>query len=611
MITRKEMKRKGKAALKKHYFIFMAACLIAAFFASEFSASLNFSHAQNREALKTHFTDPKVYTTVPLGVTWRDVLQDILENDLEEGRALSQDLKTKAVEQSHSGNPMFGRTRGVLSGIVNQLTSGSILITFTAAVNSITGSENAGVMVLIIGGTLCFFLFWFLIQNTYGIIMRRIFLEGRTYQKVPLQRFIFLLRVKKWLQASWIMFVKYIFQFLWSLTIIGGMIKHYSYFLVPYIAAENPDMKAREAINLSRRMMKGHKWECFRFEFSFLGWYVVGGLTLGIADILYINPYIIASFTEYYVQLRQQAKENQIPGTERLADIYLYKQADQETLNAVYNDVVITMNEHIKDPEEPVGIRGFFAKYLGILFFRTEKEKQYEQYQALKLKNEELEDAANGLTYPGRLYPIPESARRKLVASLNYMRRYSVWSLILIFFTLSFIGWLWEVCLHLITDGIFVNRGALHGPWLPIYGSGGVLILTLLSRFRKRPLIEFTSIVLVCGILEYMTSYIMEITSGGTKWWDYSGYFLNLHGRICAEGLLVFGIGGLMIAYVLAPILDSLILKIPFHTLRILCAALALAFLADLVYSQKYPNVGEGITSYTANGDTEISETFL
>ena len=53
MITRKEMKRKGKAALKKHYFIFMAACLIAAFFASEFSASLNFSHAQNREALKT------------------------------------------------------------------------------------------------------------------------------------------------------------------------------------------------------------------------------------------------------------------------------------------------------------------------------------------------------------------------------------------------------------------------------------------------------------------------------------------------------------------------------------------------------------------------------
>ena len=66
-----------------------------------------------------------------------------------------------------------------------------------------------------------------------------------------------------------------------------------------------------------------------------------------------------------------------------------------------------------------------------------------------------------------------------------------------------------------------------------------------------------------------------------------------------------------MIAYVLAPILDSLILKIPFHTLRILCAALALAFLADLVYSQKYPNVGEGITSYTANGDTEISETFL
>ena len=62
-----------------------------------------------------------------------------------------------------------------------------------------------------------------------------------------------------------------------------------------------------------------------------------------------------------------------------------------------------------------------------------------------------------------------------------------------------------------------------------------MLILVLLYRLRKRPALEFTAAVVLCGFLEYMTSLVMEISTGGTKWWDYSGYFLNLDGRICAE----------------------------------------------------------------------------
>ena len=64
------------------------------------------------------------------------------------------------------------------------------------------------------------------------------------------------------------------------------------------------------------------------------------------------------------------------------------------------------------------------------------------------------------------------------------------------------------------------------------------------------------------GFLEYMTSLIMEIATGGLKWWDYSGYFLNLNGRICAEGLLVFGIGGLAITYAIAPMVDNLVSRV-------------------------------------------------
>ena len=70
--------------------------------------------------------------------------------------------------------------------------------------------------------------------------------------------------------------------------------------------------------------------------------------------------------------------------------------------------------------------------------------------------------------------------------ALSCRQDYSVSSLVLMFFTFSGIGWLWEVGLHLVVDGMFFNRGVMAGPWLPIYGTGGVLILVLLKKWRSR-----------------------------------------------------------------------------------------------------------------------------
>ncbi len=95
---------------------------------------------------------------------------------------------------------------------------------------------------------------------------------------------------------------------------MGIVVKHYSYYLVPYIVAENPDMTARQAITLSRRMMKGHKWECFVFELSFIGWEILGMLTMGIFNVFYTNPYKTASFTQYYAELRAEAKAKEYTG---------------------------------------------------------------------------------------------------------------------------------------------------------------------------------------------------------------------------------------------------------------------------------------------------------
>ena len=588
--------------MKRHYVIFVAACLIAAFLAAEFTGSLNFSTAQNYEETYEQAQSDlngegtyKIKTKVD-NIGWVDVIRIMTEDNMQAGREMSREIRQNAIEDSENGNPMFGRTRGVLSNIVNQVSSGSIIVTAAAAIGSITGSDNLGLLILIIIGALGIFIFWFLIQNTFPVVIRRVFLEGMIYDRVTPQRFVFLLRVKKWLKASWIMFVKYVWYLLWCLTLVGIVVKHYSYFLVPYIAAENPDMTARQAVTLSRKMMKGHKWQCFVFELSFLGWEALGALTMGIFNVLYTNPYKVAAFTRYYAELRAEAIEKGIPGAELLYDNYLYEKAESYVIAAKYPDVIKVMEQPEDMAEKLTGWRGFLARNFGILLLRREQERAYERHQADYVRVHSMIDDVQREAYPVRLYPVPEEERRKLVQSLNYMRYYSLWSLIVIFLSMSMFGWLWEVGMHLVSYGEFVNRGALHGPWLPIYGTGAVLILTVLNRFRKNPALEFGATIVLCGFLEYMTSLVMEIVTGGTKWWDYSGYFLNLNGRICAEGLLVFGIGGLAIVYIIAPVIDDLTGRLNERKVMTVCTVLLVLFLADAVYSQIHPNTGEGVT---------------
>lgn len=603
MKTRKQMKHSGRTSLKKHYFIFVAACLIAAFLSSEFRSSLNFFTAYDYEAydqIETEASEDGSYNikTEVSSVSWEHILMIIDEDDTRAGREVSREVRNNAIRKAEDGNPALMRSRGVLAAALNQISSGSVIVTAVSATASVTGSEDIGVMVLIILAALGMALFWFFIQNVFPVVIRRVFLEGLIYDRVTPQRFVFLLRVRKWLKASWIMFVKYIYYTLWSLTIIGIAVKRYSYYLVPYIAAENPDMTATQAITLSRRMMDGHKWQCFIFELSFIGWEILGALTLGLANIFFVNPYKISCFTQYYAAIREEALEKEIPGSHLLFDRYLYKKADPSTLDKAYSDVLNIINTPDPRQEKLQGWRGVLAGHLGILLLRREEDRLYEKHQADHVRIFSLIDDAEGNSYPVRLYPIPKEERRKLVQSLNYMRHYSIWSLTAIFFSLSFLGWLWEAALHLIADGVFVNRGALHGPWLPIYGTGALLMLTVLYRFRKHPVLTFTMTVVLCGILEYVTSFAMELVTGGTKWWDYSGYFLNLHGRICAEGLLVFGIGGLAIVYILAPVIDSILDNCNEKILQIVCIVLLLLFLCDAVYSYFDPNTGAGITDY-------------
>ena len=103
------------------------------------------------------------------------------------------------------------------------------------------------------------------------------------------------------------MFLKDLFLFFWTLLlIIPGIIKTYSYRLVPYILADQPELRATEAITLSRRMMKGNKWRAFVLDLSFILWYLLSILTLGILHFFFVRPYVQCTNAELYQALKEE-----------------------------------------------------------------------------------------------------------------------------------------------------------------------------------------------------------------------------------------------------------------------------------------------------------------
>jgi len=230
--------------------------------------------------------------------------------------------------------------------------------------------------------------------------------------------------------------------------------------------------------------------------------------------------------------------------------------------------------------------------YMGL---RAAKKESIEPIQAGQLLYDiYIETGAKASVYPDTHCPTPYLKHREWLIT-DYDRDYSMNTGILLFFFLAIAGWVWEVFFYLVNDGSFINRGTLAGPWLPIYGVGGWLVIYGLKSLRKNPAVMFAGSFLVCGMVEYFTSWLLELILH-KRWWDYTGYFLNLNGRVCLEGLMLFGIAGVTMTYLAAPILDNLFAKISMHRRRVICAVLIAVFVIDCVWSVGHPNMGNGIT---------------
>ncbi|MBQ3663476.1 MAG: putative ABC transporter permease [Clostridia bacterium] len=183
-------------------------------------------------------------------------------------------------------------------------------------------------------------------------------------------------------------------------------------------------------------------------------------------------------------------------------------------------------------------------------------------------------------------------------------------NLILLFFSYAFIGWCIEVTLKYFQFHRFINRGFLTGPWLPIYGSGAVLItvaMRIIAPLESSVGTTFVASLLLCGFLEYMTSYILE-KRFHARWWDYSQKPMNLHGRVWIGNLILFGLGGVLIIKLFNPLLMRLFLHMSLSFRIILALVLCSVFVADYIMSHFVLKlVKSGVESSEADNTEEIS----
>ena len=598
MLTNKELKQSGRRTVKKHYLLLLILIVVAVLFGNEFGANKGVFYLSDifgsEQVTEEESSSNKL---LPAGFVMHssaasEVIKDILDNDLLSGIELAQDSEE---EFESSGTSVLGHTEGVAAYVINTVSSGTLALMIYAAFDKITGSQEAAKIAFVILGLIIYILFGVFLPEVYAVILRRLFMEARVYENVPLSHAAHLWKIRRAMRAIKTIVLKDFFHLLWTLTIAGYFIKRYSYFLVPYIVAENPDIRPLEAITLSRKMMDGHKMEAFKFELSFLHWIILGMVTLGLSNVFWYLPYKVASTAEYYACVRQIAKEADVEGAEMLDDPALFAKVSSALLEETYRDIAKERAWLKGNRMQLTGARKFFAEKLAIWIGSSEDKKNYQEHENREYRLREDLMALHGEAYPSRLDPRDSEDNRKIGYQINFLRCYTIWNLMFMFLLFAFIGWMWEVLVFLIQTGEFYNRGTLHGPWVPIYGVGGALIIVVLSSLRKRPLVEFFSIVVLCGCIEYFTSWALEAIYG-MRWWDYSGYFLNLDGRICLEGLVAFGVLGLMAIYLLAPALDTLLMKIPPKIMASVTVVLMAIFACDVVYSAFNPNTGAGIT---------------
>lgn len=287
MWKRKELKDKAKKVVHKNYWTAIVVCFLIALLTGEFGTSV-IGIGQSEDSM-----DPNYVTNYKVN--------EIEVENYEIGNIFSKENIENTLNETQL--KMFETVEANLNSVTK---SQKYIFKIWDAVTLFNINQTQYGILLCLGAIISV-LFTIFIADPLIVGGKKYFLKARkgSNTKIGILKEVF--QKENLPNIALVMFLRNIYNALWYLTIIGGIIKVYEYRMIPYILAENPKIKRKEVFKLSKQMMKGNKWKTFVLDISFFGWYFLSVLTFGILGVLYVNPYNVATIAELYVVLKKQA----------------------------------------------------------------------------------------------------------------------------------------------------------------------------------------------------------------------------------------------------------------------------------------------------------------
>ena len=189
---------------------------------------------------------------------------------------------------------------------------------------------------------------------------------------------------------------------------------------------------------------------------------------------------------------------------------------------------------------------------------------------------------------------------------------YNFYTMFLIFFIYSVLGYIVEsLSVSIDKKKAILSRGFLIGPYLPIFGFGGLFMTLTLEKYSKDLIALFIMSMASCLILEYLSSYLLEKLFK-LRWWDYSEKRFNLNGRICLEVGVMFGVAGIISIKFINPVIRKVLKLMPNKILIAITIILALIILIDFAISTKTViKFKENFTRYSKDSTSEVKAKVL
>ncbi len=198
----------------------------------------------------------------------------------------------------------------------------SVVMSIFGIVGGVTGSLSLGAVAVFLAVILLFaVLYLAFAMGTYVLFMGvKNWYRNSIYRKTSLSEiFIVFMKGRFWGSLGTVM-LTLLYTSLWGLLfVIPGIVKYYSYSQATFIKAENPDIPASRAIELSKIMMDGHKTDLFCLQISFIGWFLLSGLTYNILGIVYVFPYYYAAMAFAYEEIKGDAASRGIINIDEIA----------------------------------------------------------------------------------------------------------------------------------------------------------------------------------------------------------------------------------------------------------------------------------------------------